>query len=86
MSAACPHRFCFSRHTRLTCVSDDGFTIIEATGGNTGIGLALVARARGYACIFTMPDNIATDKVRVCAAARVRRRQFCVSCGVRSSS
>ena len=37
--------------------------IVEATGGNTGIGLALVAAARGYECVFTMPDRISADKV-----------------------
>ena len=37
--------------------------IVEATGGNTGIGLALVSSARGYDCIFTMPDKISPDKV-----------------------
>jgi cystathionine beta-synthase len=43
--------------------ADDGYTIVEATGGNTGIGIALLARSRGYKCIFTMPDKIAADKV-----------------------
>ena len=35
-----------------------GGTIVEATGGNTGIALALVARERGYKFIVTMPDCI----------------------------
>ena len=39
--------------------------IIEATGGNTGLGMALVAASRGYKCIFTMPANIATEKVQL---------------------
>jgi cysteine synthase A len=38
-------------------------TIVEATGGNTGIGLALVAAARGYKCVFTMPDKVSPEKV-----------------------
>jgi cysteine synthase A len=38
-------------------------TIIEGTGGNTGVGMALVASARGYRTLFTMPANIAPEKV-----------------------
>src|SRR5262249_18632598 len=33
-----------------------GGTIVEATSGNTGMGLAMVAAVRGYTCIFVMPD------------------------------
>jgi cystathionine beta-synthase len=39
-----------------------GGTIIEATSGNTGLGLALVAAVRGYKCIFVMPDKISREK------------------------
>jgi cysteine synthase A len=39
-----------------------GGTIIEATGGNTGVGLAMIAAARGYRAILTMPSNISQDK------------------------
>ncbi|MBL7668941.1 MAG: cysteine synthase family protein [Bdellovibrionaceae bacterium] len=39
-----------------------GGTIIEATSGNTGLGLALVAATKGYLCIFVMPDKISQEK------------------------
>src|SRR5437660_12605972 len=34
-----------------------GGTIIEATAGNTGVGLAMVAAVKGYRCIFVLPDR-----------------------------
>src|SRR4051812_17848111 len=37
--------------------------IVEGTAGNTGIGLALMARARGYACHIVMPDNQSVEKI-----------------------
>jgi cystathionine beta-synthase len=41
-----------------------GGTIIEATSGNTGIGLALTAAVRGYRCIFVMTDKVSMEKSR----------------------
>ncbi|OZA90739.1 MAG: cysteine synthase A, partial [Erythrobacter sp. 34-65-8] len=40
-----------------------GGTIVEGTAGNTGIGLALVANARGYKTIIVMPDNQSQEKM-----------------------
>jgi cystathionine beta-synthase len=39
-----------------------GATIIEATAGNTGVGLAMVAALRGYRCVFVMPQKMSQDK------------------------
>jgi cystathionine beta-synthase len=40
-----------------------GGTIVEATSGNTGMGLALVSALRGYQCVFVMPDKMSQEKV-----------------------
>ena len=40
-----------------------GGTIVEATSGNTGAGLALIATTRGYKCIFVMPDKMSHEKI-----------------------
>ena len=40
-----------------------GGTIVEATSGNTGAGLAMVAAVRGYKCIFVMPDKMSQEKI-----------------------
>jgi len=45
-----------------------GGTIVEATSGNTGIGLALAAAIKGYRCVFTMPDKMSQEKVRMLKA------------------
>ena len=41
-----------------------GGTIIEATSGNTGIGLALAAAVKGYKCIFVLTDKVSMEKTR----------------------
>lgn len=45
-----------------------GGTIIEATAGNTGVGLAMAAAVRGYRCIFVLPDKMSIEKVRLLKA------------------
>jgi len=45
-----------------------GGTIVEGTSGNTGVGLALAAALRGYKCIFTLPDKMSQEKVRLLKA------------------
>lgn len=40
-----------------------GGTVIEATAGNTGLGLALVARAKGYRMVLVVPDKMSQEKV-----------------------
>ena len=49
-----------------------GGTIIEATSGNTGVGLAIVAAIRGYRCIFVMPDKMSQEKILLLRAYGAR--------------
>jgi cystathionine beta-synthase len=45
-----------------------GGTIVEPTSGNTGVGLAIVAQAKGYHCVFVCPDKVSEDKRNVLKA------------------
>ncbi len=49
-----------------------GGTIVEPTSGNTGVGLAMVAQAKGYSCVFVCPDKVSEDKRRVLEAYGAR--------------
>src|SRR5882757_41861 len=40
-----------------------GGTIVEATAGNTGLGLALVAAAKGYQLVLVIPDKMSQEKI-----------------------
>ncbi|HEY8026608.1 MAG TPA: pyridoxal-phosphate dependent enzyme [Burkholderiaceae bacterium] len=41
----------------------EGGTVVEATAGNTGLGLALVARAKGYRVVLVVPDKMSNEKI-----------------------
>jgi len=45
-----------------------GGTIVESTSGNTGMGLALVASVKGYKMVFTLPDKMSMEKIRLLRA------------------
>lgn len=45
-----------------------GGVVIEGTGGNTGVGLAMAAAVKGYACIFTLPDKMSEVKIKTLRA------------------
>lgn len=49
-----------------------GGTIVEATSGNTGVGLALVAAVRGYHMVFVIPDKMSAEKIRLLRAYGAR--------------
>jgi cystathionine beta-synthase len=49
-----------------------GGTVVEATSGNTGVGLALACAMKGYRAIFVMPDKMSEDKVRLLRAYGAR--------------
>lgn len=43
-------------------------TVVEATSGNTGLGLAIAAAIKGYKCVFAMPDKMSLEKIRLLKA------------------
>lgn len=49
-----------------------GGTIVEATSGNTGVGLAMAAAVKGYRCVFVMPDKMSEEKIRLLRAFGAR--------------
>lgn len=49
-----------------------GGTLVEATSGNTGVGLALVAAVRGYRMVFVLPDKMSAEKIRLLRAFGAR--------------
>lgn len=49
-----------------------GSTIVEATSGNTGVGLAFVAAVKGYAVVIVMPETMSVERRRLVAAYGAR--------------
>jgi cystathionine beta-synthase len=49
-----------------------GGTIVEATSGNTGVGLALIGAVRGYRMVFVIPDKMSSEKIRLLRAYGAR--------------
>jgi cystathionine beta-synthase len=45
-----------------------GGLVVESTGGNTGIGLAMAAAVKGYRCVFTVPDKMSEAKIKTLRA------------------
>ena len=49
-----------------------GGTIVEATSGNTGVGLAMIAAVRGYRIVIVIPDKMSSEKIRMLRAFGAR--------------
>jgi cysteine synthase A len=59
-----------------------GGAIVEATSGNTGIGLALIGAVRGYRVILTLPDNASVERIRLLRMLGAEVRMTPVSDGM----
>ncbi len=57
-----PAKYMIDEAERLEKISQ-GSLIVEATAGNTGIGLALISLIRGYKCLIVVPDKMAEEKI-----------------------
>jgi len=51
------------KHAEEQGLLKPGGTLVESTSGNTGLGLAMAAAAKGYRCIFTIPDKMSQEKI-----------------------
>jgi cysteine synthase A len=61
-------------------------TIVEATSGNTGIALAMVAAARGYRCVLTMPESMSSERRKVLELLGAELHQTPAADGMRGAA